>query len=189
MVDRIDETFVGREFQTSIAFKDFFVHLGIYLHSVGFYEFARALVVAFALDALNLCEEIAKEMTHLCIVIDANKGFAFLSHQFHTGFGGLLRLGLFEHPVSNQSAVTHMGFFDGVAGFDAHQLGEGSVLDVTIIGGFVSVHVRSESEFYEFGISQIVEREEVGAGFFDGGTIGFQGVGVGAGKELSAAVT
>ncbi len=31
LVDRIDETFVGREFQTSIAFKDFFVHLGIYL--------------------------------------------------------------------------------------------------------------------------------------------------------------
>ena len=82
-----------------------------------------------------------------------------------------------------------MGFFDGVARFDAHQLGEGSVLDVTIIGGFVSVHVRSESEFYEFGISQIVEREEVGASFFDGGTIGFQRVRVSTGKELSAAVT
>ena len=82
-----------------------------------------------------------------------------------------------------------MGFFDSVARFDAHQLGEGSVLDITIIGGFVGVHVRSESEFYEFGICQIVEREEVGAGFFDGGTIGFQRVGVGAGKELSAAVT
>ena len=53
----------------------------------------------------------------------------------------------------------------------------------------MSVHVRSESKFYEFGICQIVEREEVGAGFFDGGTIGFQGVGVGAGKELSAAVS
>ena len=165
------------------------MHLGVYLHSVGFYKFTRTFVVAFALDALNLSEEIAKEMTHLGIVIDANKGFAFLSHQFNTGFSGLLRLGLFEHPVSNQSAVAHVGFFDSVAGFDAHQLGKRSVLDVTIIGGFVSVHVRSESEFYEFGISQIVEREEVGAGFFDGGTIGFQGVGVGAGKELSAAVT
>ena len=27
LVDGVDETFVGREFQTSIAFKDFFVHL------------------------------------------------------------------------------------------------------------------------------------------------------------------
>ena len=189
LVDGIDETFVGREFQTSIAFKDFFVHLGVYLHSVGFNEFARTFIVAFALDALNRGEEIAKEMTHLSIVIDANKGFTFLFHQFHTGFSGLLRLGLFEHPVSNQSAIAHVGFFDSVARFDAHQLGECSVLDITIIGGFVGVHVRSESEFYEFGISQIVEREEVGAGFFDGGTIGLQGVGVGAGKELSAAVS
>ena len=189
MVDGIDETFVRREFQTSIAFKDFFVHLGVNLHTIGFYEFARALVVAFALDALNLSKEIAKEMPHLSIVIDANKDFTFLFHQFHTGFSGLLRLGLFEHPVCNQSAVTHVGFFDGVAGFDAHQLGEGSVLDITIIGSFVGVHIRGESEFYEFGISQIVEREKIGAGFFDGGTIRLQGVGVGAGKELSAAVT
>ena len=39
----------------------------------------------------------------------------------------------------------------------------------------MGVYVGGESEFYEFGISQIVEREKVGAGFFDGGTIRLQG--------------
>ena len=78
LVDGIDETFVRREFQTSIAFKDFFVHLWRLPALRRFLTSLRApFVVAFALDALNLSKESSEEGTHLSIVIDANKGFAF----------------------------------------------------------------------------------------------------------------
>ena len=53
----------------------------------------------------------------------------------------------------------------------------------------VSIGRGRESQFGEFGIGQVVEREEVGTAFLDGGAVGLERIGVGAGKELSAAVT
>ena len=101
------------------------------------------------------------------LVINTDKGLTLLLHQFHTGLCRLLRLGLFVAPSEQSKRDCACGLSSIVLpGLMRDQLGEGSVLDITIIGGFVGVHVRSESEFYEFGICQIVEREEVGAGFF-----------------------
>ena len=70
---------------------------GIDLHTVCLDEATGGFVVAFALDALHLCQERAEEVAHLGIVINTNEGFAFLLHEFHTGFGCLALLGLLEH--------------------------------------------------------------------------------------------
>lgn len=188
-VDGIDEAFVGREFQTLVTREDLTMDGGIDLHTVGFDETTGGFVVALALDALHFGQERTEEVAHLGIVVDANEGLTLLFHEFHAGFRGFALFGLLKYPMGDEGTVAHVSFFDVVAGLDAYELRECTVLDVGVVGRLVSIGIRCESEFGELGISQIVEGKEVGAAFLDGGAVGLERIGVGAGQELSAAVT
>ena len=76
--------------------------------------------------------------------------------------------------MGDEGTIAHVGFFDVVAGFDAHELRECTVLDVGVVGRLVSIGRGRESQFGEFGIGQVVEREEVGTTFLDGGAVGLE---------------
>ena len=156
-VDGIDEAFVGREFQTFVTREDLTMDGGIDLHTVGFDETTCGFVVTLALDALHFGQERTEEVAHLGIVVDANEGFAFLLHKLHAGFRGFALFGLLEYPMGDESTVAHVSFFDVVAGLDAYELRECTVLDVGVVGCLVSIGIRREPQLGELGIGQIVE--------------------------------
>ena len=53
----------------------------------------------------------------------------------------------------------------------------------------VGVGIGREAQFDEFGVGDVVEAEEVGAGFLDGGAVGLERVGIDAGEQASGAVS
>ena len=175
--------------QTIVAGEDFLMKFGINLHRVTLNQVAGGIEITFALDALNFGQQFAKEAAHLDIVIDTHISFALHLDQFGRRMRRLGHTRVVEHPVGHQSAIAHVGFFDGGSGLDAHELGERAVLEVGVVLRFVSVHVGRQTEFHELLIAQIVEGKEVGTCLFDGRPIGTQGVGVGTGEEASAAVS
>ena len=184
MVDGVDETFVGREVELFVAGEDFLVEHGVDLHAVVLYEVACCGIVALALDALDFGKEFAEEGAKFGVVVDADVGFAAFLYEFHH----LVGLTVFVGPAGNEGTVAHVRLFDVVAGFDAHELRHESVHHVGVVLALVGFEIGCESEIDEFLVGHVIKAEEVGARFFDGRTVGFQCVGVGAGEEFSAAV-
>ena len=81
-----------------------------------------------------------------------------------------------------------MGFLHVLARFDTHQLGHEAVEHVLVVFGFVGVGVVEQAEFKQFRVGKIVEREEVGAGFFECRSVSLESVGVDSGQQLAGTV-
>ena len=158
---------------------------GVDFHGICLNEIAAGFIVAFRLDALHLGEQLAKEAAEALIVVDAYEGLAVDCDVFNYVFG----LAFFIYPLGNELAVAHVSFLYVLARLDAHELGHEAVEDVFVIFGFVCLGIVEDAELDEFGIGEVVERKEVGARFFEGGAVGFEGVGVDTGEQTAGTVT
>ncbi len=183
-VHGVYEALVGGDVELGVAVEHFFVELGINLHGVFLHKCCAGFIVAFALDALDFAEELSEEVAQLGVVVDLYVGLAAFLHELNH----LVFLAVLKCPCGYELAVAHVGFFDVFAGFDAHELGHKAVEDILVVFGFVSVGIVEQTEFEQFGIGQIVEGEEVGACFFEGRTVGLEGVGVNTGEDAARAV-
>ena len=170
---------------------------GVNLHGVGLHQGTGGGIVALALDALYLGKEFAEVGAQGGVVVDADVGLVLALDEFHggrlAGYGALgalhlLAVGAGQYPVGDEGAVAHVGLLNVVAGLDAHELGDEAVLHIGVELCLVGLHIGCEAEFAELGVGHVVEAEEVGAGLLNGGAVGLQRVGVGAGEEFAGAV-
>ena len=164
--------------------EDFLVNLGIYLHAVVLDEFASGLEVAFALDALHFLEQLAKEVAKLLVVVNLDIGLATTLNELDY----LVLFALLQAPLADELAVAHVALLDVLARLDAGELGEQTVHDVLVILSLIGVRIVEDAQFYQFGVTQVVESEEVGTAFLEGCTVGLEGIGVNTGEQLARSV-
>ena len=94
---RIDKATIGRDAEFGEPLKHFLVELGVNLHGISVDEVGSSLVVAFALDALYLAEELSEKVAEFLIVVDFYEGFSVFLHEFnHFPF-----LTFFKHPCGD----------------------------------------------------------------------------------------
>ena len=82
-----------------------------------------------------------------------------------------------------------MGFLHVLARLYAVQLCHEAVHHVFVVLRLVGLGIVDDTEFHEFRVGQVVEGEEVGAGFLECGAVFLEGVGVNSGHELAGGVS
>ena len=183
-VDGVDEPAIGRDVEAAVAVEHLFVEFRVDFDGVGLDEVAAGFVVTFALDSLDFAEKLSEEIAESGVVVDFDVGLAVFADQFDNIVG----LTFLESPFGDELAVSHVGFLDILARLDAHELGHEAVEHIFVVFGLVGVGVVEQSELDEFRVAEIVEGEEVGAGFLKGRTVSLEGVGVDSGEQASRAV-
>ncbi len=93
--------------------------MGSIFYGISVDELLACGIVAFALYALNLAEELADKVAHLLVVVDLDIGFAAFLHELHH----FVFLAVPKNPFGDELTVAHMGFFHVLAEFDAVELG------------------------------------------------------------------
>ena len=159
---------------------------GINLHGVGLYHLLGGRVIALGSDALDLGEQFAIQAAYTFVVVDAQVMFVIALDDLYFGF---VIIGMHEHPVCYELAITHVCLFDVFAGLYAHELRHRAVHHLLVVTGFVGFGVRQQTEFNEFRISEIIQSEQVGTCLFDGRGVFLQGVFRYARHQFTAAVT
>ncbi len=168
-----------------VAVENFLMEFGVDFDGIGLYELCCSRVVALRCDALNLGEELAEEIAEGLIVVDADEGLALLVlDEFDDVVGAAFLIA----PFGDELAVAHVGFLDVLAGLDAHELGHHAVENVLVVFGLVCVRIVEETDFDEFRVGEVIEREEVGACFLDGRAVSLEGVTLCSGEELARTV-
>ena len=150
------------------------------MDGIGLDERLAGLIVAFALDALNLCQQLCKQGAQLHIVLDDKVGFAvFDLLDNHLVLGAFL-----VAPFGHELAVLHVRLRVGPAQLHAGELHHEAVADVIGIFRLVGLRIRHNAQFHHLGIGRIIQAEEVCAGFFQGRCIFAHGGGAHARKQL-----
>ncbi len=160
------------------------MEVGVDLHGILFDHTASCLIVSGALDPLDLCKKFTEEIAQRFIVIDLHVCFSAFFHQLHNLVGRTV----LQSPCSYQLTVTHVGFLKVLAKLHAGELSHQSVEHILVVFGLVCFRIIKQSELQHLGISKIIERKEVGTGFFKSGAMGFQGVGIDSGHKPSGSV-
>ena len=96
---------------------------------------------------------------------------------------------MLHYPPCYQRTVAHVGFLYLVAFLDADGLGEQAVHQITVILSLVCLIIRSQTQFYQFMVGNIIESEKVGSRLFYRTAIRLQGIRIGTRQELSATMS
>ncbi len=81
-----------------------------------------------------------------------------------------------------------MGLFHVVAEFDSVELCHQSVHHEFVVLGLVCLGIVEDAEFYQLGVGQVVECEEVGTGLLECAAVLLERVAVHSGEKLAGAV-
>ena len=81
-----------------------------------------------------------------------------------------------------------MGFLDIFSRFDSHELCHQSIEKILVIFCFVGFGIVKQSQFDEFRIGEIIQREKVSASLFQSGAMGFERIRINARKHAARAV-
>ena len=122
----IDESLIRCQVQLLITLEHLGMQVGIYLNGITLNKGACCLVVAFALDALNLGKQTGNEGSQLNIIGDFNVGFTIALNQFD-GITVLIT------PMCYQCTVTHVSFFELIARCNADELSHKAVHHIGVI--------------------------------------------------------
>ena len=160
------------------------MQLGIDLDGIPLDKRLAGLVVAFGLDALHLAEHVAEQSAQFFVIVDHDIRFAvFPNHLDHVvGLAALIA------PLADQLAVAHMRLLDVFARLDTRQLGHHAVQDIFRIAGLRHVERGHQPQFHRLRVTQVVEAEEVGAGFLERRAVTLQLVALHARRQLSRTV-
>ena len=151
--------------------------------SIFFNHFFSSFEVASRFDTLNFAQEVAKQATESFVIVHYYEIFTIAFFNFnHT-------ITFFNHPFRDQLTVTHVCLFDVIAKFDTSSLSHQTVLDVSIVLSFVSVHVRKDAEVNHFLVSHIVKTKQVSTCFFDHSTISAKSIWVNTRSQFTRTVT
>ena len=152
---------------------------GVFLH-----KGLSGLVVAFRLDPLDFCQQVSEQSPQgLVVVYDEvclSLAYLLLNH--------LVSQAVFVAPFRDELAVLHVRLGVGTAEFDAAELHHQTVADVAGVFGLVGLGVRHDAELHHLRVGAVVQAEEVGAGFLQGGAVFAEGVGRSAGQQLAGAM-
>ena len=169
--------------------EEFAYHFGVKrvvdFHSVGLNQILARFVVAFRFNSLNFSKQSGEKLSQTGVIVNHRVGLAVDDGHFNY----LVGLAVLKGPAGNELAVAHMRFFKVFAQFNARELRHKAVADIRVVFGFKRFVVRQKAEFDNLRVGNIVEREKVGAGFFQSRTVVFQRVGVGARQQLPRAVS
>ena len=161
---RVDETAVGLQVQGLITLLDLLVQGGVNVDGVGLNQIFAGLVVTLGLDALDLGQQLGKEVTQFLIVVDHKIGLAvtnlLLNHVVLTA--------LLIAPLGNELAVLHVGLGVGTSQLHASELHHQTVADIVGILGLVGILVGHDTQLNHLGIGCEIETEEVGACLLQG---------------------
>ena len=152
------------------------------LDGVALHQLAGGLVVALALDALNLGQQRGNELSQSGIVADAYKRLSLTLEQRH-------HIALSGTPMGDEGAVAHVSLFYLVARRDANELRHQTVHHVRVVLCLVSLAVGQQSQFHKLRVGHVVESEEVGSCLLDGVAVSLQRVGIDTRQQLSATVS
>ena len=94
-----------------------------------------------------------------------------------------------HNPTRNQRPVAHVRLFDLLTWLNACQLRHQTIHHVGVILGVMGIAIWQQSEFYQFGIRNIIQAKKVGTRLLDGIPIGFQCIRICIWKKLSAAMS
>ena len=96
---------------------------------------------------------------------------------------------MLHHPPGYQRTVAHVGFLYLVAFLDADGLGEQTVHQITVILSLVCLIIRSQTQFYQFMVSYIIESEKISSRLFYRTAIRLQCIRVGTRQKQSATMS
>ena len=157
----------------------------VHLHAIVFHQIASGIEIAFALDALHLGKEFAKEGAQFLVVVDFYIGFAISLHIFNHIIG----FSLLVAPFANDFAIAHVCFLDVFSRLDASELSEQAIHNVFVIFRLIGVGVLKDAQFQELRVCHVVECKEVGTGFFKGRAIIFEQVNIHTRKHFARTMT
>ena len=101
----------------------------------------------------------------------------------------LNRVCMRKHPVGNQGTVAHMRLLDVLTQLYAHQLRHSAVHQLLIVLRLIGFFVRSNTQLHQLLIRHIIQREQIGTGFFKSRTVFFEIVLGHSGHQLSRSVS
>ena len=159
------------------------MELCIDIHGVAFHQFACSKEVAFALDALHFSQQLSEELSEGFVIVDEQECLPVAADERDGTFR------VFVNPVGNECTITHVGFLYLIARLNAHELGHQSIEHIRVVLRLISLVIRQQSQFHELLVGDVVKPEQVGTGFFDGVSIGLQGIRTYAWQKLSATMT
>ena len=107
----VDKATVGFQVEAGVAFEDFLVELRVDVDGVVLHEGLAGFVVAFRLDALDFCEQVAEQAAEFLEVVDYEIGLAVADFLLDDVFG----LAFLIAPVGDELAVLHVGLSVGLA--------------------------------------------------------------------------
>ncbi len=137
---------------------------GVYVDCVGLNQVLAGLVVTLGLDALDLGQQLGKEVTQFLIVVDYKIGLAVTYLLFNNIVLGTLLIA----PLGNEFAVLHVGLGVGTSQFHAGELYHQTVADVVGVLSLVGILVGHDTQFNHLGICSEVETEQVCACLLQG---------------------
>ena len=160
----VDESAVRFQVQGLVTLLYLLVQGGVNVDGVGLNQVLAGLVVSLGLDALDLGQQLGKEVTQFLVVVDHKIGLAvtnlLLNH--------IVLTTLLIAPLGNELAVLHVSLGVGTPQFHAGKLHHQTVADIVGILGLVGILVGHDTQLNHLGIGSKVETKEVGAGLLQG---------------------
>ena len=135
------------------------------------------------LDALNLAQQLSKQLAETLVVLDVNEGLAVAHHLFHHPF----RLAFFKTPVADPCTVAHVSFFDVRSQLETLELGQHAVAQVAVVLCAPHIEGFHEAEVHHFLVEQEVQSHQIGTAFLQRGAVFLNGLlgGPHSGLQLS----
>ena len=129
---------------------------------------------------------MTKEVPECIVIVDHKIGFAIPL----LALDDLVGQSFLVSPRGIELAIAHVRFFEILTGLQAAQLEHESVADVSVVLGFAHFEAWHDAKFNELGVHDIVQGDQVGPGFLEGGSVLLEGFfgGADAGVELAGCV-
>ena len=159
----VNESFVRRKVKLGISGTNLLVQSRIHLDGILLNDSLGGRIVALRGYALNLGKQFAVQAAQTFVIVDLQIMLTLTLHNSYLAVGGVV-----IYPTGYQLAVAHVCFLDVFARLDTYELCHQAVHHLLVVAGFVGLVVRQQTQFNEFGVSKVVESEQVGTRLFDG---------------------
>ena len=164
-----------------MTLKHFMVQGAVWCYAVCFHKSLACFIVTLRLYALNLSKQLAKEFTHLAVIIHLKVVLAIFIHPAQ----GSLFLSALIHPCGYKLAVTHVRLLHIFSHRYAYKLRHHTVEYIAVVGRLVRLHVWKYSKFHHLRVCHEVQPKQVCTCLFKCGTVAFKRILRYALKQLS----
>src|SRR5574344_195818 len=129
----------------------------IYLDSIGLDNRTCCIKITFTLDSLNFSKQSGYKFSQFYIIMNLQERLSVTFYKFKN----MILLTFLKAPVSNQSSVTHMSFFDLTTRLYTYQLSHKTIHHICIILRLVCFTIRNKTKLDQFVIRNIIQSKKI----------------------------